>query len=252
MRLRTLAVLLPLALAAPGLAHAQDDAAEEQRAKELFYNGRDLYNEGLYQEAILAFEESYRLSGRHELLLNIASAQERLGQVQEAVDTLNRYRAYAPADEREALERRIRNLERRLAEEAENQPPEPVAQPAPAQPDPVPVPVKSPVTRQAPRWGLVAGGAATAIGFGATAAATWGLSRTWIAEGDQETYEAVRPFNNASLALVGVGGGVAVLGLVLRKEVPLDASASVVLWATPQDEAMVFGARFTPPVGGVR
>ncbi len=86
----------------------------EPRARELYQNGVILYDEGRYEDAILAWEEAYRLSPRPLLLFNMANALERLAQWQEALDTLSRYRAFARTDEREALDRRIRNLERRL------------------------------------------------------------------------------------------------------------------------------------------
>jgi len=117
--MRLAPVLLALTLAGgavPALAQSKPDPNEE-RAKELYQNGALLYEEGRYEDAIVAWQESYRLSGRAELLFNIANAQERLGHYQDALDTLSRYRAYAAADEREALDRRIRNLERRLEEQ---------------------------------------------------------------------------------------------------------------------------------------
>lgn len=97
------------------VALAQEPSTDA-RARELYENGEILYAEGRYEDAIVAFEEAYRLSGRPLLLFNMANAQERLGRWREALDTLSRYRAYAQADERDTLDRRIANLERRLAE----------------------------------------------------------------------------------------------------------------------------------------
>ncbi|MCO4771969.1 MAG: tetratricopeptide repeat protein [Deltaproteobacteria bacterium] len=92
-------------------------AAEDDRARELFENGKRLYDEGLYKDAVAAWQAAYDLSpDRHLLLFNIANAFERLGRYQEALDHLNRYRALAPADERETLERRMRSIERRMQE----------------------------------------------------------------------------------------------------------------------------------------
>lgn len=110
-----------------GLALAQDgpgggQAAIDARARELWENGAILYNEGRYEDAILAWDEAYHLSERPLILTNIANAQERLGLWQDALETLNRYRAYAPAGERDSLDRRIANLERRLAEQAQAPP----------------------------------------------------------------------------------------------------------------------------------
>ena len=105
------AALLILALMGAAMASEAED-----RAKELYENGAILYTEGRYEDAIVAWDEAYRLSQRSQLLFNIANAQERLARWRDALETLNRYRAYAPADQRDALDRRIANLERRLAE----------------------------------------------------------------------------------------------------------------------------------------
>lgn len=112
--LRALCLLTLLGAVAPE-AHAQD-ATTEARAKELYENGAALYEEGRYEEAILAWEEAYRLSSRPVLLFNIANAYERLGRYDEAIDALSRYRAFAKAEERESLDRRMQNLERRRDE----------------------------------------------------------------------------------------------------------------------------------------
>lgn len=92
-----------------------DDSADEQ-ARILYENGAMLYDEGRYEDAIAAWQEAYRLSQRSVLLFNIANAEERVGRYREALDHLNRYRAFAPPEERETLDRRIANLERRLNE----------------------------------------------------------------------------------------------------------------------------------------
>ena len=90
-------------------------AGEDNQAKILFDNGRVLYREGQYADAIAAWERAYALSNRPLILFNMANAYERNGQIREAIETLNRYRAFAEPQEREVLLRRIRNLESRLA-----------------------------------------------------------------------------------------------------------------------------------------
>ena len=115
--LRAALCLLCLASAlvgAPSLARAEDP--NEARAKELFENGARLYEEGQYDNAVMAWQAAYQLSPRPLLLFNMANAYERLGRYQEAYDYLNRYRALAPTEERETLERRISNIEKRIAE----------------------------------------------------------------------------------------------------------------------------------------
>jgi len=156
--------LLTLCVLSGGPALAADDsparATQDARARELWENGAILYSEGRYEDAILAWQEAYRLSERHLILTNIANAQERLGLWRDALDTLNRYRAFAPAQERESLDRRIANLERRLAEQQSVAPaPAPVA-PPPAAPVPAQPSLGLPVA-------LLAGGVA-GIGVGAT------------------------------------------------------------------------------------
>ena len=146
-----------------GVAHAQEDDA---RARELYENGVILYDEGRYGDAVVAWEEAYRLSpGRHVLLFNIANALERDGQYGRALETLNRYRAYAPASERDTLDRRIRNLEQRIRElplpTSPLRDPLPSTTTAPVEPPPASGADRSPVP-----WLMVGGGAALILGGG--------------------------------------------------------------------------------------
>lgn len=104
--------------------------ADDARARELYENGAMLYDEGRYEDAVAAWTEAYRLSGRPLLLFNMANASERLGRYAEAMALLSRYRAYAPSEEREILDRRIRNIEARLDDEPAAAPP--TTAPAPA------------------------------------------------------------------------------------------------------------------------
>jgi tetratricopeptide (TPR) repeat protein len=104
-------------LVLPALARAEDS---ELRAKELYRNGERLYEEGLYEDAIVAWEIAYELSKRPLLLYNIANALERIGRWDEALRRINQYRALAPEDERETLDRRMRAIERRLNKKRED------------------------------------------------------------------------------------------------------------------------------------
>ncbi len=107
-------LLLILCLFASSLAQAGDD---DSRARELYENGAILYEEGRYEDAIEAWQEAYRISKKPLLLFNIANAQERVGAWRDALESLNRYRAFAPADERDVLDRRMKNIERRVNEQ---------------------------------------------------------------------------------------------------------------------------------------
>lgn len=95
----------------------KDPNKDIERAKELYQNGASLYEEGNYQGAITAWQQALHLSDRPTLMLNISSAQERLGMLSEALETLNAYRAYASAEERDKLNARARNLELRIEKE---------------------------------------------------------------------------------------------------------------------------------------
>ena len=139
--MRSVSLLLAaVAWSSPAWAEPPANPTPEQldRGRELYENGSMLYDEGRYEDAIVAWRQGYELTGLPDFLYNIANAQERLGDVKGALDTLGRYRAFATADERETLDRRIRSLEARLDKE-----PAPVPQPTP-QPAPVPQPEPQP------------------------------------------------------------------------------------------------------------
>lgn len=99
--------------------------ADLEKARLLFQNGSTLFKEARYGDAITAWNQAYELTNKPELLFNIASAHERLGDYDKAIDVLNSYRAFATAEEKGELERRINNLDRldrekrAAAEEAE-------------------------------------------------------------------------------------------------------------------------------------
>lgn len=86
---------------------------DDARARDLFREGDDLYAQGRYEEALANFQEAYELSQRPLLLYNIANAQERAGQWDDAIATLERYLPHAYDAEQERIESRIESLRRR-------------------------------------------------------------------------------------------------------------------------------------------
>lgn len=92
---------------------------DDARARELYYRGDRLYGEGSYDEATRAFEESYALSARPELLFNMANALERAGRYEEALQALNRFLPDAPENLQHAVRKRIEALEARVEQEPE-------------------------------------------------------------------------------------------------------------------------------------
>ncbi len=138
-----------LSWAQPALAQGNAPSDLDAKARHLYRNGEVLYSEGLYGDAIAAWQAAYQLSSRPLLLYNMANAQERIGRWQDALDSLNRYRAFAPSEERATLGKRIANIERHLAQQreeaAQQTPPEPQPRPEPQvqnrpQPQPQPRP----------------------------------------------------------------------------------------------------------------
>src|SRR5205085_7024696 len=59
-------------------------AADEVTAKKNFESGLKLYGEGSYAEALIAFEQSYRVGGRPSALKNIAQCHRNLKHLGEA------------------------------------------------------------------------------------------------------------------------------------------------------------------------
>jgi tetratricopeptide (TPR) repeat protein len=136
---------MALLLLMTALTARAEESEDDVRARQLYDNGAILYDEGRYEDAIVAWQEAWNLSQRPLLLYNIANAQERLGLWRDALETLNRYRAFAKPEEREKLDRRINNLERRLQEEGGTQtnPVTPTTRPV----DVIPVTEVEPVRR---------------------------------------------------------------------------------------------------------
>lgn len=210
----------PVATPAPApVATPVDDTDAE--AKRLYTSGAELYEEGRYAMAIKAFREAYAMSGRHTMLMNIANAHERLGELSEAVTALDEYRIYADEATKAKLERRIRTLEQRIAEENQA-----AAAAAAATPAPLPTPAPAPVatSRANPtKWVLLGTGGVLAGAFGATALVTYGNGQDAASEGNRQAYDSARTLNTVSGVVAGTGGALAVIGLALpaRRNVSL-------------------------------
>ncbi len=111
--------------AAPNLLFAQETPAEkpalqsdDDAAREHYLRGERYYSEGDYELSIQEFRAAYELSDRPKLLFNLANAYERLSRFEQAIEALRKYSATLPEYEREAVSRRIRNLEKRADEKA--------------------------------------------------------------------------------------------------------------------------------------
>lgn len=120
-------------------AYADDKpptAAELEKAKKAFLEGKKLHEAGKLEDAIEKYKESYRLSKKPALLYNVALAMEEAGMDDLALMNFRKYLKEAPADDaqRPTAEERVHAIEKKLG----------VGGTAPTK-DPVKDPVKEPV-----------------------------------------------------------------------------------------------------------
>ena len=211
---------------APDAFTPEEQEARVAQARELYRLGAGLYKAGRYKEAIGAFSEAYDLSGNQKLLYNIANAQERLGDLTGAIESLKGYRPHAPSADRVSLDLRIAALEDRIASVPPAPTPIPTQEPPPPTSalDMVEAPVQAYVRR--PRWALVGTGVAVAVGFGAVT--TWSYLRglDQRTAGDEEGYGTTQIINNIAIPVAGAGGVLAIAGFVFPTKRPVSVSAS--------------------------
>jgi tetratricopeptide (TPR) repeat protein len=124
-------VLVASTSIAVGRARAQTD---DERARTHFEAGRSYYEQAQYADAVREFRESFDLSGRPELLLNISQAEERSLHYAEAITAAQRYLELVPnAEDRKTIEDRIASLQE-LKRRYEQTGPAPLAPPGSALP----------------------------------------------------------------------------------------------------------------------
>jgi hypothetical protein len=132
-------------------------AADVELAKRHFELGKTYYNQAAYAKALQAFEESYKLSQRPELLYNIGKCHEALGALEQAITYYRRFLDAKGPDPN--IEARIRNLEARL--KASRPEPSPTPTSSPVKPAPAPEPAP-PERRTA--WMPIAGWSLVGLG----------------------------------------------------------------------------------------
>lgn len=171
--------LLALLCAAAGPASALTE--DEERAKAHFLAGQSYYDQASYTDALKEFTEAFRISRRPALLYNIARCYEGMEQLDKAIENLQGYLQAVPqADDRVAVESRIKNLQDRLQasrEATRTRPPPQEDQKPPMAPTareaktPPPTITTSPSLSPSPsrhrRWTWIVGG----VGLGVLAAA---------------------------------------------------------------------------------
>ena len=100
------------------LAHAQNTTSKDEQARASFEAGRTAFSNGKFSTALAKFRESYNLSKRPQLLFNIGSAADRLGDRERlAIDSYKNYLKRVPsASNRNFVQARIHTLEAQLKE----------------------------------------------------------------------------------------------------------------------------------------
>src|SRR5688572_26618057 len=95
--LSALAAVGVLGLVQPALGQDSDELARKH-----FESGVAYLQESDYENALRAFEKSYELSKRPEILLNIATVNERRNDLKGAITALEKFLATAPeSDQRQ-------------------------------------------------------------------------------------------------------------------------------------------------------
>ncbi len=123
------AALLVFVLTLSGSALAQ--ATPDELARRHFESGAAYFEQAEYDSALREFQEAYALSSRPEILINIATVDERLSDLKGAVSALDEYLKLRPdSDGSDSLRMRRDNLQKRL--DAQAPAPKPDATPPPA------------------------------------------------------------------------------------------------------------------------
>lgn len=243
-------------------AHAQDPppaAAAEARAKQLFVLGAGLFEAGRYEAAAEVFEEAYRLSGRHLLLYNIASARERQGKHAEAIAAIERLIPHLPEAERATARQRVEVLRAEQAKHADASPSRAPANASPQQLTLAPQRVRLHTPAPSPwRWGVLTAGITTIVGGGIVttlgALDTRALRRREDAGGSPDAAtlaerEALRldaqEKTRAGYAIMGLGGALTITSAILFLTAPSpDAELQLGVSPGPDANMLLLRGRF--------
>ncbi len=236
------AVLSP----APSVGAQSSDAD----ARKHFDAGESYFKTSDYEGALREFQMAHRLSKRPLILLSIAAVHERMGRLQETIDSLKQYLVEEPqTKERATIELRIENLQKRIDEQkatapaptASSEPPPVVTEPPPVASTAVPPPTAPPPPLAGPNrtpayisWGI--GGAAVvgAVVTGLVAKGKYddadaGCAKTPTGCSDDEV-QPIKSMALVSTILTGVavvGAGVGTWLFLSAKPAPTEAASIV-------------------------
>lgn len=105
---------------ASGVGAQDRQSVDDEQARIHFQSGQGHYRRGDYEAALREFEAAYQLSRRPALLYNIYLMQERVGQLETALQTLDSYLETdaVPASDRREIEERREHLVDRIARQS--------------------------------------------------------------------------------------------------------------------------------------
>ncbi len=254
-----LVVLLVCAPAAAGERHRSPAEAH-------YSQGMKQYTLGHFPEAIEEFEKAYDLKPEPIFLFNIAQSHRNNKNAERAMFFYRRYLEAEPrAKNRAEVEKRIKEMEKSLAEERERlapppvqpvpvaprpPPPPPVVAPLPLPPEPPP-PVAPPTTSAAnPGHGLrIAGIVVGSVGLaGIGAGIAFGVYQANLHDQafrgtfDQTKLNSSNTFETIEFISFGVGGAALATGIVLYI---VGASSS------GHDQTVSFVPLLAPGMGGI-
>ena len=151
LRVALLCSAMMLACSTIAQAQASPDASndqferDDQEARDLFKLGKQAFDEGRFERALMYFKDAYVLSHRAALLSNIGSALDRLRRDDEALEAYKSYLEQVPdAPNRAFVEERVRVIEAARPKAA---PPSAAAEPAAQESNPAP-PAVAPTPEQ--------------------------------------------------------------------------------------------------------
>ena len=239
-------LVMLVALGAPALARAQ---ANDERARQLFEEGRSFFDQGNYSQCILTWREAYRLSQRAGLLFNLAEAEERAERFGDAAGSLERYLASGEAHAREnrsSITQRVARLREQAA--SSPVPPPLVAQAPPpqlVQPAPAPPPVAETPAPTRPRiWSWVALGLTGAFVIGTVVTgvltlnlrseledACGGTSCPASRQSDWDTARSLAITTDVLIGLASASAAATVLLFLLETRPRTRSTAMVIPWA---------------------
>jgi tetratricopeptide (TPR) repeat protein len=155
-----LTLLTLAALARPAAADAPELTA---LARKHYEAGRALYSLGKYDQAIVEFEEGYRIAPRPSFLVNIAQSHRQGGRIAEARANYEKF--LAAADRDDPMRADVQQILRTLREPAA--PPRAPAPPPPPPQDAIVAPTPPRPWHRDPAGGVLLGAAAASIVAGA-------------------------------------------------------------------------------------